>query len=267
MIFPESDRVVYGVDTIAEVICQLQFPQIWAIASDPPTSFQEAIREEYPLYERQAGFDAPPQIAEMLSQLQVGPPGESVRHHFSTPDSKRSITLTAQFVAVSERSYTEWADLKREIERAREALEEVYKPAFYTRTGLRYQDVIDRKLVGLEDRPWSELLNPAVAGYLGEPAFAEHVTEAAASVLFKDPEAPETFVRLQHGLVARNGEPSNLLYSIDADYHTQRRLDGGSVRDVLDRFNKEAGNLFRWSTSDLLRDALGQRHGVANADG
>jgi uncharacterized protein (TIGR04255 family) len=267
MIFPESDRVVYGVDTIAEVICQLQFPQIWAIASDPPTHFQEAIREEYPLYERQAGFAAPPQIAEVLSQLQVTAPNEAVRHHFSTPDSNRSITLTAQFLAVSERSYTEWGDLRREIERAREALEAVYTPAFYTRTGLRYQDLINRNAVGLEDRPWSELLNPAAAGYLGEPSFAGHITEAAATVLFKDPEVPETFVRLQHGILTREDEPNTLLYSIDADYHTLRRLDGGSVRDVLDRFNKEAGNLFRWSTSDLLRDALGERHGVANTDG
>jgi uncharacterized protein (TIGR04255 family) len=267
MIFPESDRVVYGVDTIAEVICQLQFPQILAIASEPPARFQEAIREEYPLYERQAGFSAPPEIAEMLSQFQVGSPGEAVRHHFSTPDSTRSITLTPQFLAVSERSYTEWGDLKREIERARQALEAVYQPAFYTRTGLRYQDLIDRKLVGLEDHPWRDLLNPAVSGYLGEPSFAEQVSESAASVLFSDSEAPDTFVRLQHGLSTREEEPNNLLYSIDADYHTLRRLDGGSVRDVLDRFNKEAGNLFRWSTSDLFRDALGERHGVANSDG
>jgi uncharacterized protein (TIGR04255 family) len=267
MIFPESERVVYSVDTITEVICQLQFPQVLSIASEPPAAFQEAIREEYPLYERQSGFGAPPEFAEMLAQFQVQAPGEAVRHHFSTPDSGRSITLTPQFLAISERSYTEWADFEREIDRGREALEAVYRPAFYTRTGLRYQDLIDPGAVGVDAYPWSELLSPAIAGCLAEPTVAARITQDAASVLLKDPDADETYIRLQHGLVSSAEEPDNLMYSIDADHHTLRRLEGGSVRDVLDGFNKEAGNLFRWSTSDLLRDALGERHGVADPDG
>jgi uncharacterized protein (TIGR04255 family) len=263
MIFPDSTRVVYAVDVIEEVICQLQFPDILAIGTEPPTQFQEAIREQYPLYERQEGIAAPPEIAEFLSQLQVPAPGGAVRHHFSTADGNRSVTLTAQFLAISERSYSEWKNLRDEIERARKALEEIYQPAFYTRTGLRYRDILDRKVLNI-DNEWSELLSPAVAGYLGasQANIDKAVTETTANLMFTDPETEATHVRLQHGIVTREGDPSNQLYSIDADYHTLLRLEGGTVLDVLDGFNHEAGNLFRWSTTPTLRDALGVRDGV-----
>jgi uncharacterized protein (TIGR04255 family) len=263
MIFPESDRTVYKVDTIAEVICQLQFPELLTIASEPPAAFQEAIRDEYPLYRRQEGIAGPPEIAQILSQFQVAAPQAAVHHHFSTADQQRTITLTAKFLAISERSYSEWANFRAEIVRSKKALEEIYGPSFYTRAGLRYQDVIDRKVLDLS-APWSDLLNPVIAGYLGVTAegLNQCVTETTADVVFADPDATDLLVRLQHGLAIHEADPGNLVYSIDADYYTERQLDGGSVLDLLDRFNAEAGNLFRWSISPLLHDALGIRDGV-----
>jgi uncharacterized protein (TIGR04255 family) len=263
MIFPESDRTVYKVDTIAEVICQLQFPELLAIASEPPAAFQEAIRQEYPLYRRQDGLAGPPEIAQILSQFQVPTPQAAVHHHFSTADEQRTVTLTPKFIAVSERRYSEWSNLRAEIERSKRALESIYRPSFYTRTGLRYQDVIDRNELGIQV-PWSDLLNPVMAGYLGVTRgnLSSCVTETSADVVFQDPEADDLLVRLQHGLAIPDRNPSNLVYSNDADHYTQRQLDGGSVLAVLDRFNAEAGNLFRWSISPLLHDALGVRNGV-----
>jgi uncharacterized protein (TIGR04255 family) len=264
MIFPDSDRTVYKVDTIAEVICQLQFPELLSIASEPPAAFQEAIREEYPLYRRQEGIAGPPEIAEIFSQFQVAAPQAAVHHHFSTVDNSRTVTLTTKFLAISERRYTEWRDLRSEIDRSKGALEQIYRPSFYARTGLRYQNVVDRQRLGLPNASWSDLLNPVMAGYLGvtDDDLSACVQEATGNVVFQDPEANDLFVRLQHGLAIPEGDPQNLVYSIDADYHTHRQLDGGSVLDLLDRFNAEAGNLFRWSISPLLHDALGVRNGM-----
>lgn len=265
MIFPESERVVYAVDTIEEAICQLRFPEILAIGSDSPTSFQEAIRDEYPIYSRQEGMgapqDAPPEVAEIFAQFQM-PGTQSVRHHFSTADESRTVTLTPQFVAIRERSYTEWRSLRKEIERAMDAVQEIYRPAFYIRTGLRYQDVLDREEFGLAEKRWSELLTPAIAGYLGgasQERIEDCVREVETTVVFQDNAAEETYVRLHHGLIERGEQPGNLMYLIDGDYHTLRRLEGGAVLGVLDELNHEAGNLFRWSTSEQLRDALGVR--------
>ena len=62
MPFPESERVVFRRNTLAEVICQLRFPPILEIAAKDPAAFQEQIRAEYPLYQRNQGPVRCPQL-------------------------------------------------------------------------------------------------------------------------------------------------------------------------------------------------------------
>src|ERR1700733_5380548 len=143
MTFPVSERVVYDRHTLNQVVCQLRYPTILAIGSEPPTAFQDRVRREYPVYRRQEMPQLPSQIADFLSTLPVRPSG-SVAHQFSTPDERRSITLAPEFLAIAEADYDEWPTLRRQIVTAQTTLEQTYAPAFYSRVGLRYQDVIDR---------------------------------------------------------------------------------------------------------------------------
>ena len=48
--------------------------------------------------------------------------------------------------------YTQWEDFTRHIEFVVPLFEEEYRPAFYTRVGLRYVDAITRGNLGLKDR-------------------------------------------------------------------------------------------------------------------
>ena len=41
-------RCIYENNQLADVICQLRFPQILAIQANLPVQFQEAIRDEFP---------------------------------------------------------------------------------------------------------------------------------------------------------------------------------------------------------------------------
>ena len=50
MPFPDATRVIFDANPLDEVICQVKFPPILRIETDP-AAFQDQIRAEYPNYE------------------------------------------------------------------------------------------------------------------------------------------------------------------------------------------------------------------------
>ena len=57
--FSNEPRCRYGAHQLAEVICQLRFPEILAISEKAPVDFQEAIRAEFPQYQRRQEMGTP----------------------------------------------------------------------------------------------------------------------------------------------------------------------------------------------------------------
>ena len=57
--YSQDNRSIYGKNQLGEVICQLRFPEILIIGSEPPVAFQEAIRDEYPVYSARKESPAP----------------------------------------------------------------------------------------------------------------------------------------------------------------------------------------------------------------
>ena len=256
MPFPRSDREVYRNNPLEEVICQLRFPTILSITSEPPVRFQEKIRREYPWYAQQQQpdlLDAPAKIREMVQGF--GMPQLPSIYSFQTENQTRTISLTQDSISVSERQYRQWSDFRGEIERAEGILREIYAPAFYTRVGLRYRDVLDRSHYGLESIPWSKLLNPTFLGVLGSLEIAQDVIQQSQSVLLTIPDVEGGQVLLQHGLAAREGEQPSA-YLIDADFFTQSRCHSDDAFNAAYKFNKWAGYLFRWAITDALREKL-----------
>lgn len=199
MPFPESERTLYRENTLAEVICQLRFPPILAIASEVPAAFQEAIRAVYPMYsvdEAVAGL--PPQMAALVARI----PGQSAQqtHHFRSEDGGEEVVLATNFVSITTRAYVQWEDFLASIDRARSSLEQIYRPAFYERVGLRYQNVIDREKLGLSASAWSDLLSAPVLGPLGDVGVAADVMQWGARALFSITPDIEGRVHLQWGL-------------------------------------------------------------------
>jgi uncharacterized protein (TIGR04255 family) len=257
MPFPESERLVFEENTLAEVICQLRFPPILSIVSEPPAAFQSAIRASYPLYRKEDPMaQLPSGITNLLGDLPFPRPADTVTHLFDSEDSKRTVSLASEFVAVTEREYVQWEDMNPEIERAQAALEEVYEPSFYTRVGLRYQDVVRKAELGFADRPWHELLNPAFTGMLGADPVREDVTEIRSDCVVRLRPEEEAYVKVSHGFVEGSERQT---YGIDMDFFTTERRDSASVGDTLDDFHRQAGYLFRWAILPALRDALRPR--------
>src|SRR5436190_490120 len=106
MTFPASERIVFKENPLAEVICQLRFPTILAIAAEVPAAFQERIREGYPVYRRNDPLAVqPPEVGALLARLPLQAPEGAAEHNFVTEDGSRTITLASTFLAVTETDY------------------------------------------------------------------------------------------------------------------------------------------------------------------
>jgi uncharacterized protein (TIGR04255 family) len=258
MIFPESTRETYDRNPLKEVICQLRFPTILKVSTDPPADFQENIRQIYPKYTKEASnAGLPKEVSELLAGLPI-PAGlqKSVTHKFETEDHKRIISLTDSFLALSDRGYVEWRNFRGEMEHAENVFQNTYRPSYYERIGLRYQNIIDRESLELASRPWAELLNPSFLGLLGvtEPQINLIRTQS----LVKLPNSSRGFVRIVHGLQPADGTPKQV-YVIDADFYSDQRSETGNAFRILDDFNRLASRFFRWAITPDLRAALGPR--------
>ena len=261
MPFPFSEREVYEVNPLNEVICQIRYPTILKVAAERPFEFQDAIRDAYPLYEeRTPSTGLPPQLQEGIGQLMAAlplpvPPGLR-EHHFFTEDRARSISLTQEFIAVIESNYTRWENFRGSIRKAEGTFHQKYQPAFYQRVGLRYVDVLARNKFGMSDVPWSCLLNQSLMGMLGDSILNQEVRELTTEVLLSIPNVEDGYVRIKHGL-ATDQSSNEQVYLIDSDFFTNRRSDSDGALHDLDIFNRLGGYLFRWATTPKLRNALG----------
>ncbi len=251
MLFPKSKRVVYENNPLEEVVCQLRFPPILEIKAKDPSEFQERIRAEYPLYEE---GEVSQSIEELMSQMAIPRP-ETV-HRFLTENSSRCIALSSGFVAYADKEYQQWEEFRKEIHRAIETLEDIYRPSFYIRIGLRYRDVIDRQKLRLEDSAWSELLAEALCGILGADKVAPQVRNARAETMIELDEVPNGQLLLRHGTVSPP-KSTKQVYLLDADFFADGKIERDDVNGILDQFNRLSGRFFRWAITPKLRDALG----------
>lgn len=256
MPFPPSPREVYDNNPLTGVICQIRYPAILEIAANSPAQFQNAVRGDYPWYEQKS-----PGIPKELSDLLAGLPfpmppiPQQPEHHFFTEDRNRSISLTQEFIALSEKGYGRWEDFRGNLEFAEQVFRDTYRPAFYTRIGLRYIDLLIRDNYGLDEVPWLELLNPSFSGLLGDPDLSRAVQGFQSVTELKIPDVEGGIVKVQHGLA--EDQSGGQAYLIDADFQTNARSSPKDAFATLDRFNRWSGYLFRWAISRKLRDALG----------
>ena len=76
MPFPEKQRVIYKKNPLNKVICQFRFPPILRIDSEIPSSFQDSIRSDFPLYQEKI---------EVQNQVALGSKGNCYPSLKTTP--------------------------------------------------------------------------------------------------------------------------------------------------------------------------------------
>lgn len=257
MPFPSAPRVLYARNPLVEVICQLRFPTILRIGSEMPVDFQDRVRREYPNFRQkpEASLGLPHEISEVVPQellsLFSGPRRASV-YDFLSADEHWTIGLAADFISLTTNNYSRWEEFIEHIRAAIGALRAVYQPAHYIRVGLRYRNIIDREVLGLESSTWAELLKPHIAGELSALETETDVLDMTKALIIRLHQY-DSQVRMQHGMLLRDNRQC---YFIDNDFFTHVKTELDDADEILRYFNRQSGRLFRWSISDTLHRAL-----------
>lgn len=250
-------RCQYRYNPLGEVICQLRFPEILAIAAEPPVKFQEAIRDEYPGFLRRQ--DAPPpKVAGTPGSFTLENPEKITNYQFSTMDGVWRVNLTSTFISLTCTRYTNWEDFAAKLDKPLSAFIRIYKPGYFQRVGLRYLNFISRKALQLEDIPFSELIAPC---YLG-PLFEDDVIEKNVSRCSVDCEIGlrggcRAKIHAGPGLIKRPGiEDKEVKFIFDQDLFIPGRLPVNLSAGALQSLHTHADMIFRGAITDKLHNAM-----------
>ena len=115
--FPETARVVYQRNPLAEVICQVRFPPVLRIEAELPAAFQERIRQRFPVYRGSesagmlGGIAVPDEIMQMVRDSFPGVLQKQPQA-FASADEKWTVTLAKDFLALATTDYSRWENFR-----------------------------------------------------------------------------------------------------------------------------------------------------------
>ena len=255
--FSKEPRCRYGAHQLAEVICQLRFPEILAISEKPPVDFQEAIRAEFPQFVKRMERPAPTLTGTPGGMTLQNQPA-TVNYQFLSADGVWRVNLTSKFISLSCTKYSGWEEFARKLDKPLAAFIQVYKPAYFERVGLRYLNFISRFQLGLADLPFSELIAPCYLGPLAE----EDVAETGTTRCSVDAEMAirggcRAKIHAGPGLVKVNGQQDQeVKFVFDQDLYMAGQLKLSLVAGALQTLHGQAFAIFRGAISEKLHDAM-----------
>lgn len=241
--FSHKSRCIYQKNQLAEVICQLRFPEILSIETTIPDRFQEAIRHIFPKYSVRK---------ENAGNQQVN------NYQFTTQDGVWRVNLTSKFIALACNRYTRWEDFAKMLDKPLAAFIQIYQPAYFERVGLRYLNFISRRDLGLEDAAYRELLHPAYLGLLinddiREEAFTRATTDTEVAVR----NGCRLKLHTGPGKVSRNGkEDPEVKFIFDQDLFMAGNVPVNVSAGTLESLHDQAFRIFRYAITETLHDAM-----------
>ncbi len=255
--FSTEPRCVYRENQLAEVICQLRFPEILTIGTTLPDQFQEAIRAEFPQFSRRKEAPAP-KLTGTPGHLSLENQQPTVNYQFSSADNVWRVNLTSKFISLSCSRYTCWEDFAQRLDKPLAAFIQIYKPAYFERVGLRYLNFISRYGLGLEGVPFRELIAPCYLGLLAE----EDVNEIATTRSGVDADTAlrggcRVKLHAGPGMVKRNGQADKeVKFIFDQDLYMPGQVPVNLSAGALQTLHSQAFSIFRGAITDKLHEAM-----------
>ena len=255
--FSREKRCIYQNNQIAEVICQLRFPEILKISVQPPVTFQEAIRDEFPQYSSRKEMPAP-KLEGTPGNMTIQKSEPITNHQFVSADGQWRVNLTGKFLSLACTRYTCWEDFARQLDKPLVAFIKTYQPAYFERIGLRYVNFFSRQELELEGVPFRDLIQPQYLGILAD----EQIAEASATRSTVDAELAirggcRVKIHAGPGLVKQNGQENKEVHFIfDQDLFMAGNMAVNLSAGALETLHSQAFSIFRGAITDTLHDAM-----------
>jgi len=258
MAVPDSPRVVYGVNLLEHVSCNLRFPAILTMGPNPPVAFFERVREDFPIYklssEVKVRVGGPLPALDAMFSHDAPIPG-TVTHVFESEDTNWNLKLTREGLILSCKHYDRWETFASRLRRIVDPLWDVYKPSFIQHACVRYKNSVRRSLLKVrDDHPWSALLRPWLGGALLQSEVAAEVEQCQQKTVLQLPEgAGKIEATCSLGRHQPSQEAAFVIESHVYHEQTKRRPD---VMPRLETLHRWAGRFFRWCITDELHELL-----------
>lgn len=234
---------------LIRVIAQVRFPSILSIEKkDFVGSFQEAIREKYPILqpEQTQTFVFGPQSA-------VQPTLQLTWRFIDTATSWR-VSLASDFMALETTAYSSRRDFLERLENVLIALDKSFNPQIIERFGLRYID----RLIGQDLQNISSFVKPEIAGMMAAE-FREYIHQTINESLFVIPGKDEKLLA-RWGLMPAGvtfdldaiepiAEPSWIL-DLDMSLSKNREFSIQALMSEGQCFAQRIYTFFRWAVED-----------------
>lgn len=253
----EFERVEYKHNILFEVVFQARFPDIMKISKEDPAEFQDIVRKDgYPEFELEVPLVPPGMPKEVESAVST-----DKTFRFFSEERDWQISLAKNFIALScTANYSNYEDFSERLKKVLESFNTIYEPSYFTRIGLRYRDIANETFLSHR--------TVDVKDFIPEYIFPE------LSILkIKEIKSLQKVSRLDDGDVNANvvhvlSEVSGKFgkhqleneesYIIDIDCFVESRIEG--ITDVVNKcptFKRLIWNIFQWSITDKLREAMG----------
>lgn len=257
MVFAElAERVIYNKNPLAEVICQFRYPSVLRIDTDLPVDFHEKIQSAFPVFREKTNIlSVPPEIAQLISPEIVKTLNNTVKaYEFATKENNWIVSLTRDFIALTNSRYKRWEDFYEMLEQPFLALDKIYSPSFFSRVGLRYRNVIKRSELDLNGVDWSLLINPVLSGFFSVKLEDINVVETNHLTLLTINTKGDK-VRIRYG-TEKDNKTDEICFVIDSDFFTEEQKDIKDGLAIISEFNRANRNLFRWCITEQLHNAM-----------
>lgn len=255
--FSTEARCIYRNNQLAEVICQLRFPEILTIETEIPAKFQEAIRNEFPRYSVRKEAPAP-KLTGTPGNFRMENQAQKNNYQFVSADGAWRVNLTSTFISLACCRYTGWEDFAAKLDKPLAAFIQLYRPTFFERIGLRYLNFISRKALNLEGLPFRELLQSQYLGLLAD----DEINEVTTTRNSMDAELAirggcRAKIHAGPGMVSKNGQSDKeIKFVFDLDLYMPGNVAVNLSAGALQTLHGQAFPIFRGAITDILHDAL-----------
>lgn len=255
--FSTEPRVTYRKNQLGEVICQLRFPEILAIAAKPPVDFQEAIRADYPRYTSRMESPAP-RLTGAPGNMTLQNQPAAINHQFVSADGVWRVNLTSKFICLACARYTGWEEFAAKLDMPLAAFIQIYKPAYFERIGLRYVNFFSRKALGLEGRPYRELFAEKYLGVMADEQVVEPtVGRSGVDAEFAIRGGCRVKLHAGPGQVHRGGKTDGeVKFIFDQDLYMPGSIAPNLSAPALQTLHAQAWSIFRDAITDELHEAM-----------
>ena len=258
MHFEEFDRVEYKHNILFEVVFQARFPEIMKISQDVPAEFQDILRKE--------GYQ------ESASEIPVVPPGipkeleeivsAAKLFHFLSEEKDWKVSLARNFIALTcSENRSSYEDFRERLEKVLQIFSKIYEPSYFTRIGLMHRNIANKVVLPHIEKGVEAFIPEYIFPELSTP-IAEDIETLQKVSQFNDEniKANVTHVLSEASGTFRKKEfADEKSYIIDVDCFIANKIEG--IDDALtkyDVFKQLNWNIFQWSITDNLREAMGR---------